>query len=245
MNTDPTKTEKTSRKSGLKKVAAILIALIGIASLATGATMLYMNSRTDNEGYSLSNSYAVRTNTHAYWLRISSLEFVTSYSRLGLQLFGVSQIAQTKWVMKSTNPNKELFVGLASASTATNYLNTMETEGPYPYWEWFTGPFYAKLEITTTKIFAGLSGPTRSPAEETIWINSAHFKDKGTIYWDPYWVGMSNDKYLVIMNLDGTSGVQADIELGIKTPLFGWLQYVLVVVGLLLCFTALLTLKRR
>ena len=245
MDKNPSLGEKTGRKSVLKLVAGILVALIGIASLATGVTMLYLNSRTDSEGYSLSNSITVRTNTHAYWLRIGSIEFITPYSRLGVQLFGVDQVARTKWVIKAADPNKELFVGWASASTATDYLNTMETEGPYPYWDWLTGPFYAKLDIKTTKIFTGLSGPTRSPAQEAIWINSVHFKDQGTIYWDPYWVGMSNDKYLVIMNLDGASGVQVDIMLGIKTPLLGWLQYVLVVVGALLCLAALLILKRR
>jgi len=237
--------EMPKKKNWLKIFTGILLALIGFAFLASGSALIYLNQGTDGEGYILSNSYAVRTNSHAYWLRINALEFRSFYSQIGVQMFGVDQVAQTKWVIKATDPGKELFVGMASASVATDYLNVMETEGPYPYWEWFTGPYYAKLDITTTKTYEGISGPTRSPAEETIWISSAHFKDQGTIYWGPYWVGMANDKYLIIMNLDGTSGVQADLQFGLRTPLFSWLQYVLVLVGLLLCLVSLLVLRRK
>jgi hypothetical protein len=216
--------------------------LIGFASLVSGAWLIYRNAGTDS-GYTISDTYEVRTSTHAYWMRMSALKLESWYSKIGIQLFGADQLAQAKWVVKSPNSGKEIFAGLVSAAAATDYLNSMETEGPYPYWEWNTGPFYADLNITTTKVFNGLSGLTRSPAEESIWASSESFIDQATLYWDPYWSGMENDKYLIIMNLDGSSGIQADIQLGFKTPIFDWLQYLLAVIGSLLLFVSYIILK--
>jgi hypothetical protein len=52
--------------------------------------------------------------------------------------------------------------------------------------------------------------------------------------WNPVWDETTGRNILVIMNADGSSNVDADIQLGFKVPLFGWLPYLLLALGIIM-----------
>jgi hypothetical protein len=47
------------------------------------------------------------------------------------------------------------------------------------------------------------------------------------------------------MDLDGSKGVEADIQLGFKVPILGWLAYLLIPLGVLMCICGIFLVKRR
>jgi hypothetical protein len=222
----------------------IILMLIGIISLLTGVFILIFNVSADTEGYHGSNIYEIRTSTYAFELEIGALRMVTPYARLGMQLFGVNDIVQAKWVITPQDNSKELFSGFTTAVNGKNYISQMQTEGP-PYWNWH-GPYDPQINIGTTSIFGPANiGPTALPATETFWLTSTHGKGKQFIEYSPVWDNQNDNKYLVIMNLDGSRNVKANIQLAFRIPIFARLSYWLIPIGILLNTAGIVLIRKR
>ena len=213
----PRKTHK-----GVILVAAILLVGLGVALLISGGAIAVMNqTTTDKEGYSLSTPYHVGTSSYAFLIGIDPDH-------------DPADTALTKWVVTSTSPGKELFVGWAWINDSGPYLSGIQFEAPYPYWHWNYGPYSSTISIPTTKTWTG-GAPSVLPTQENFWINSAQTSGSATIHYDRDWDNSTlGAKSLVIMNIDGTSNVQADIQLGTKIPVFTWLPLVLIPLGIVL-----------
>lgn len=187
----------------------------------------------------------MKTSTYAFEMEIGPLKIVTFYARLAQILFGTENTVQAKWVIKPINSSKELFAGFSKALDGKNYVEKMETEGPYPYWEWH-GPYNPAIEITETSIFGkGLGGPIKSPILESFWLKTAQSSEILNIYYNPVWSSNAGNNYLVITNLDGTKGLEANIYLGFKIPLFSWLPYLFIPVGILVCVAGVFLMRNR
>jgi len=55
---------------------------------------------------------------------------------------------------------------------------------------------------------------------------------------------MGRTGMIVAMNADASNGIVAEIQLGSRIPLYSWLPYVLVTVGIMFLFAGLLLVKR-
>jgi hypothetical protein len=222
-------------------VAGAFLVLIGVALVIGGGVVLYLNQGTDREGYAMSAVYQVRSSASAFALWVSPMEITSPY----LTWLNHEDIAQTKWVVKAVDPSKEIFVGWAKASDGEDYLwgNSIAYETPSTSWYWNTGPYYAGIEIQSTAVYGNRTW-SRSPAEETFWIESAHSNGTLTINWDPIWNSSAGQDMLIVANLDGSSGVKADIQLGFKVPLLVILPYPLILVGSVLCLAGALLVRR-
>jgi len=134
-----------------------------------------------------------------------------------------------EYIVRSTDPSKELFVGYARASDAGPYLGQgIMYETPID-WHWEAEQYYASIEIPSTNI-TNIAAPPRPPQEETFWLTSAHSNCTAKIYYLPL-----DDMYtLFIMNQDGSKNVQAELQIGFKVQIFTWLPYLLIPLGLIL-----------
>ena len=196
------------------------------------------NAGTDPDGYTQSNVYEVRSSTYAYALWVGSSQY-PSY----LKWMSAKDIGQCIWTVESIN-SKELFVGWANATDGEDYLfNKFRFETP-PIWNWYINAYYAEIEIP-----AGIpyyeGAPARPPAEETFWLESVQSNDTAKIVWDAFWEPDTDRKILIIMNSDGSSGVEADLQLGFKAPILGWLQFVLIPVGVIMCLAGIFVFRRK
>jgi hypothetical protein len=54
----------------------------------------------------------------------------------------------------------------------------------------------------------------------------------------------AGNKYLIITNLDGSKSVTSDIYLGFKIPVFRWLPYVLIPLGIIIFVCGILLIKK-
>jgi hypothetical protein len=219
-------------------IGCIVLLLFGALLIFGGATLLAYNMGTDADGYSQSSIYEVRSDSYAFALWVGSSRF-PSY----LTWMSPKDIGQTIWTVEPVNSSEELFVGWAEAADGENYVEGMMFSTP-PVWHWYVNAYYAEIEIPTS-LTHNQGAPTRHPAEETFWIETAQSNETSKITWDAFWEPLEDRKILIIMNADGSRNVEADIQLGFKVPIFGWLAFVLIPVGVILCLIGVLVIRQK
>ena len=125
------------------------------------------------------------------------------------------------------NNGKPLFIGIAPADQADAYLNGVghatlsELEDP----------------VTTYAEHAG-GAPAGAPADQSFWVSQANGFGPQAIEWP-----LSEGRWtIVVMNADGSPGVDANVDLGITAPVQEWAARLLMAIGwaLALLATALL-----
>ncbi len=230
--------------NALLVVLGIILIILGIIPVAGGTAILVFNRSQDSNGYHLSNTYQMNTSTYAFAMAMSPMRVESFYGRLAQNLFGVQNTVQAEWIITPVNSSKTVFAGWAPHTAGEKYINTMETELPN-YWHW-SGPYSPALTINQTLISGqGLGGPAASPASQTFWLASAHSSSKFSLDFNPVWDSAQGNNYLVITNLDGSKGVAANITLGYKIPIFNWLAYVLIPVGIIIFVCGILLVRKK
>jgi LPXTG-motif cell wall-anchored protein len=227
------------RRKVIFVIASILLVAFGLIALVSGAAVAYLNMGTDSEGYALSEKYQIETSSNALALWVAPLRITGVFSALDS-----SNIAATKWVVTTSEPAKEVFVGWAKASDVESYLSGFSYETPDKGWHWQTIPYAPEIDVPSTAIY-NQGTPSIPPAEESFWTNKAATTNSAEIKWDPVWDSTKGMNVVVVMNADGSSAVNADIQLGFKVPILSWLPYLLIPIGILLLVLGLLLFKRR
>ncbi|MCW4001437.1 MAG: hypothetical protein NWE93_14485 [Candidatus Bathyarchaeota archaeon] len=195
-------------------------------ALVAGAAILYLNAGNDFEGYALSENYTIDTPASAFLLWVGS---------------PVSE-ARLKWIVTSIEPNQSVFAGWGAASTVNAYTGNYQYATPESGWGYTARAYYAALNISKLHV-VNQNSPPLVPPQEPLWLNTATTSSSTTLYCDP---NNEGDKMsmLVIMNADGSSGIKAEIQLGSRIPLYGWLPFVLIPVGLILLILGLLVFRK-
>ena len=231
--------ESGKRRKILFLIVGILLFVLGIVAVAGGGVVLFYNAGTDAEGYAVSSVYEVRSSANAFVLWVAPMTPSSTFGWLG-----EDNIAETKWVVQAVDGGKQVFAGWAEAVEGVAYVGQFRYETPDQDWHWRINPYYAKIDVPSTKI-VNQGNPARAPGDESFWVESVLSADSGTIHWDPSWEQSVGMKMIILMNADGSSGVNADLQLGFKVPILTWLPYLLISVGILLCLGGYLVFRRR
>jgi hypothetical protein len=213
------------KKRILLIIVSVFMLLLGGVALIAGGVITYLNTTNDSEGYALSNIYHIETDSNAFVLWVGA---------------PVSE-ARLKWVITSTDSNNDVFVGWGAAGTVNAYTGNYQYATPAAGWNYHAQAYEAELNIDNVQII-NENYPVM-PLPQGIWLDTATVVDTLTLYCSP---NNSDDKMgmLVIMNADGSAGVDAEIQLGSRIPMYSWLPYVLIPVGLLFLIAGLLLVKR-
>jgi hypothetical protein len=88
--------------------------------------------------------------------------------------------------------------------------------------------------------------PSGDPRNEKFWMIYNFSSTEARVQYCSVWENRSDDKYLVVRNLDGSRGVEADMYMGFKMPV-RWLQWILIPLGALALAAGILlvSIKRR
>ena len=219
-------------------IVGVLLIVLGIVGIAGGAAVLYYNSGTDSEGYQISPAYEVRSSANAFVLPVAPLQGST-FGWLGDDNTGAA-----KWIVTAADGGKQVFMGWTQAADGSAYVRNFSYELPAQFWSWRVDAYYSKINVpSTTIVNPGM--PARSPENESLWLDSVVTAGNATIYWDPTWEQSADMKMLIIMNADGSSGVNADLQLGFKVPILTWLPYLLIPLGIVFCVGGYLLFRRR
>ena len=187
-------------------VSAALASVAAVGALGLGALALWGESEKDELGYLSTNSQSFAAGTHA--IATESLDMDLDGAE---ELIDSTSLGDVRLDVESQS-GKPLFVGIARTDQVSSYLSdvshTILTDVDFDPFE----AFYSRQ--------AGERSPA-APGGERIWAASAQGAGSQTLTWEVE----DGDWSMVVMNADGSPGVQADISAGAKLPYLteiGW-----------------------
>jgi hypothetical protein len=206
------------RSSGGRIAAAIvgsLLALVSLGFLVAGGAGLWANGQKNDDGYLTTR--AERFHSHTAALRTENLDVDLggTASVLDNDLYGKVRLRVTP------RAGKDLFVGIARTSDVTRYLrgtaHTSVTDLDYH-------PFDADYATT--------AGARRAapPTTRHIWAAQAHGPGVQTLTWDV----ADGNWSVVVMNADGSPGVDAGVSAGANVPFLNEVAWIAIGIGTVL-----------
>ena len=187
-------------------VTGSLASLFALGLLAVGTLAFVGESQKDGDGY-------LSTDTHQFegGTRALATENLDVDLDAGDFVLDTDDLGKVRLEVESRN-DKPVFVGIARTSDVDNYLagvsHTTVTDVD-------TSPFDADYDD-----HAGDRRPV-APADSHIWAASEHGSGKQTLHWEIE----DGDYSVVVMNADGSPGVDADVSTGANVPFLdeiGW-----------------------
>jgi hypothetical protein len=218
-NTPYTPTARRSAGRIASIVGGGVAAVLAIGLIAAGALSLWGDSKKDDEGY-LSTGKD----------RFAASTFALASDNLDVDLDGAGWIVDRDdlgnvRLAVESSAGRPVFVGIARTSDVSDYLRgtsyTSVTDVDY-------SPFHASY-----RDHGGDRRPAL-PADQDIWTVSAHGSGKQTVAWDLE----DGDWSIVVMNADGSRGVDTDISAGAKVPFLATLGWISLGGALVLLITA-------
>jgi hypothetical protein len=180
-------------------VTGSLASLFAVGLLAIGALAFVGESEKDSDGYLSTNTHQFEAGTRA--LATENLDVDLD---AGNVVFDTEDLGKVRLQVESRD-DKPVFVGIARTSDVEDYLagvsHTTLTDVD-------TSPFNADYED-----HAGNRRPV-APADSHIWTASEQGSGKQILNWEI----KDGDYSVVVMNADGSHGVDADISTGASLP---------------------------
>jgi hypothetical protein len=202
-------------------VATGIVGLLGLIALAGGGALLWVDSaKTDSQGYYTSSPHRFESDGRA--LVTNGLDIDSGNTGF---LFGSDHLANIRLTTASTDPAAPLFVGIGREQDVAEYLRGVELDEVSDI---ELDPF----TVTYTPQ-PGTSVPA-PPAEAGIWAASS--TGGGTERLE--WATEDGDWSVVVMNADGSPGVEATVAAAAKAPFIFRIGLGLVIGGAILLAVA-------
>jgi hypothetical protein len=202
-------TAPAQRSTGARIAAFAGAGVVGVLALvliAAGGVSLWANGKKDDDGYLSTGSDRFTTSTYALATDTLDLDSQGPGWLINADRYGKVRLKV------DPRAGKPLFVGIAPTSAVTRYLrdsaHAVVTDVSY-------SPFRPEY-----RAHAGASRPTL-PADQRFWVASAHGAAAQTLTWDVRHGSWS----IVVMNADGSRGVDAGVRAGAEVPILpavGW-----------------------
>jgi hypothetical protein len=202
--------------------------LFGVAVLAGGGFLLWTDRTQREDGYLTTPTERFATPTYAL-----------TRTRLEVDTDGEGWVLNESWLGKvrirgESSGDKTLFIGIGPQPEVARYLGTVAHAN------------VQDIDLDPFRVrYLSVSGgpPQAPPTEQTFWAASASGVGTQTLTWKV----REGDWSVVLMNADGSRGVQADIDLGAKLSFLLWVAIGLLIGGALAVggSTALIVLAAR
>jgi hypothetical protein len=207
------------RRSSGGRVAALiaggLLGLVALGFLVGGGAALWANGQKDDDGYLSTRTENFHTRAAALRTENLDVNLGGSASVLDTDVYGKVHLRVTP------RTDKDVFVGIARTRDVTHYLrgtaHTRITDLDYH-------PFHADYATT------GGTRRAAAPTIQRIWSAQAHGHGTQTLTWDV----ADGDWSVVVMNADGSPGVNADVRAGANVPFLDELAWVGLGIGTVL-----------
>ena len=211
-------------------VFGIIVLLVSVGLVFGGGALLWVNSAlTDDEGFYTTRFVRLDRDSYAIVTEPADIDLGAAW------IWDWSNLVTFKVEGYSDDPSKQIFVGIAEESDLDAYLHNVEHD---EIAEFSVHPY----EIDY-RYHPGSSSPA-SPASQTFWSVSAHGSGTQSLEWS-----LETGTYsLLLMNDDGSAGLDLRVSVGAKVPLvFGTGLGLLIggVVGLIIGFFMVFLAVRR
>jgi len=187
-------------------ITGALASLFAVGLLAIGGLAFVGESQKDSDGYLSTDTHQFEAGTRA--LATENLDVDLD---AGNWVLDTTDLGKVRLQVESRD-HKPMFVGIARTSDVEDYLQGVSHS---TLTDVSTSPFEADYDN-----HAGDRRPV-APADSQIWVASEHGSGKQTLNWE-----IEDGNYsVVVMNADGSAGVDADISTGADIPFLddiGW-----------------------
>ena len=214
----PCPPEAAGRRSGWTpgRIAAVAIGgflgLVGLVPLGAGGTALWASATQRDDGYVTSDVQAFSTSGSA---------LVTEPTDLGVPGFGwlysPSVLGEIRIRVTPAAAGSALFVGIGPSDEVDRYLAGVGHTVIADFWNESVQP-------------VGGDGTASAPSSQDFWVASDSGAGPRNVTWDPTGGSWS----VVVMRVDGQSGVDVRADLGATIPPLVWISVGLLVFGLVL-----------
>jgi hypothetical protein len=199
-------------------VTAAVSGLIAAGFLALGGLALWGDSERDKDGYLSTDSHHLAASSHAVASENIDLDFEGAET-----LLDWGGDARLKVEPQGDEP---VFVGIARTDEVSRYLSGVAHTTVTDFDE-------GSPDETTYSAQSGERKPA-APGEQPIWAASAQGTGTQTLKWDIE----DGDWSIVVMNADGSRGVEADFSAGAKVSFLDELGWSSIGVGTFLVLAA-------
>jgi hypothetical protein len=199
-------------------VLGILLLLPALALIAGGGVLLWADQSERDDGFLMSPTGSVSTDGYA--LVSDRIELSTSGDWVPVSgALGTTLVQAT-----ATGP--DLFVGIGPSDEVAAYLGTVQRA------------VIDDLGNDGAVIGREVSGdaPAGPPAAQQFWTEQASGGGRQQLEWDPD----GGDWTVVVMNADGSAGVDADLRVGAELPALTGIAWGLLIGGVVLTAIAVL-----
>ena len=195
-------------------VFGVIILLVSFGLMASGGALIWAdNTLKDSEGFYTTETVQLERDSYAIVTPSADIDLRTAW------LWDWDDLATFKIEGSNNDSAKQIFIGVAEESDVKAYLSGVEYD-----------------EITQFDIYpyrvdyrnhTGTSEPA-VPTSETFWTASTHGAGTQTLEWE-----LETGNYvLVLMNTDGSAGVDLRTVVGAKVPLIFGLSLGFVIGGI-------------
>jgi hypothetical protein len=189
-------------------VTGAVTGLVAAGLLAVGGAALWGDSEKDGDGYLSTDSHHFTAGTHA--LASESLDLDLDGAEWLMDREDVGDVR----LEVAPQGDEPVFVGIAPTDQVSRYLSGVARTSVSDVDSW---PFEVNYDERTV---AGDRKPA-PPGDQRIWAASVQGAGTQTLEWDVE----DGDWSVVVMNADGSRGVNAEVEAGAKVPFLseiGW-----------------------
>jgi hypothetical protein len=189
-------------------VTGAITGLLAAGLLAVGGAALWGESEKDGDGYLAADGHRFAASTHA--LASESLDIDLDGAGWLMDREDVGDVR----LEVAPHGDEPVFVGIGPTDQVSRYLSGVAHTSVSDVDSW---PFEASYDESRV---AGDRKPA-PPGEQRIWAASVQGAGTQTLKWDVE----DGDWSVVVMNADGSHGVDAEVEAGAKVPFLaevGW-----------------------
>jgi hypothetical protein len=189
-------------------VTGAITGLVAAGLLAVGGVALWGDSEKDADGYLSTDSHRFAASTHALASESLDVDLDGAEWLMDSEDFGDVRLEVAP---RSDEP---VFVGIAPTDQVSRYLSGVARTSVSDVDSW---PF----EVSYDERTVGGDRRPAPPGEQRIWAASVQGAGTQTLDWDVE----DGDWSVVVMNADGSRGVDAEVEAGAKVPFLseiGW-----------------------
>jgi hypothetical protein len=189
-------------------VTGAVTGLLAAGLLAIGGVALWGESEKDGDGYLATDSHRFAAGTHALASESLDVDLDGAGWLMDREDFGDVRVEV------APQGGEPVFVGVAPTDQVSRYLNGVAHTSVSDIDAW---PFEESYDESPV---AGDRKPA-PPGDQRIWAASVQGAGTQTLEWDVE----DGDWSVVVMNADGSRGVNAEVEAGAKVPFLseiGW-----------------------
>lgn len=187
-----------------------LILLTAVGLLVGGGALLWVNTDlTDTEGFIATRSHRLERESCAVVFQHINIHMGEVVEGWGVWTPSPKDLVTIRLTCSSNDPSKKVFIGIATESDGEAYLSNVQYDEVTYLRISSSGTLDVKYEAHSGDVTPA------DPSSQAFWTASVHGSGTQTLEWSPE----TGNYWIVMMNEDGSAGVDVTVSFGVRVPM--------------------------